>query len=436
MGLNLLYLAAFILASPWILYRNLRHGRYRRGWREKLIGLSSRHPASRFKHCIWMHGVSVGEINLLRPLVAELKSRCPDQAIVISSSTDAGYDLAIEHHGTDHVFFCPFDFSWAVKRTLRQLNPAQLILAELELWPNLIRSCNRLRIPVRVVNARLSEKSSAGYQRFGWLTRQAFSQLDEVLCQDETTARRFKRCGTLEDRLSVTGSLKFDNAPSTRECAEVQSRSNWAHIDPWHRVWVVGSTQAGEEQMAIECYRELVSSHPELRLVLVPRHPQRFDAVAKIARQNGLDVRRRTNPTDRADSWDSSQVLLIDTIGELRFWWGVGQMAFVGGSFGERGGQNMLEPAGYGSAVCFGPNTKNFSEIAERLLAGEGAVRVNSRDEMKTFVRRCLEDPPAADALGRAARRVVNQHRGAMGRTVDAIARDLNTEPTPLAKAS
>jgi 3-deoxy-D-manno-octulosonic-acid transferase len=226
----------------------------------------------------------------------------------------------------------------------------------------------------------------------------------------------------------VTGSLKFDNAPRSRHRLEVQQCVAWAGIDPWHRVWLVGSTQPGEERMAIEVFQALRDSFPELRLIIVPRHRERFDEVGQLIQANGFRLRRRSRDPGLGDqTWGQEQVVLIDTIGELRNWWGTAQIATVGGSFTNRGGQNMLEPAGYGCAVSFGPDTRNFQEIAGTLVAGGGAVRVQDQEELQRFVQRCLSDIPAADALGQAARQIVDQHRGATQRTVEALA-----QPAPV----
>lgn len=421
---NLLYLLALAAASPLIAYRMVRQGRYRRGIGQKLFGLSKSEATRRRGdgNCIWIHAVSVGEVNLLRGLVRRFEVENRDCEIVISTSTDSGYDLAVARFGADRVFFCPLDFTWAVRRTLRHLAPEQLVLAELELWPNLIRLARQRGCHVAVFNGRLSERSARGYCRFTALTRPTFGRLSWVGCQDELTAQRFAECGTPKERLQVTGSLKFDDAPSSRDVAEVQARMHWAGVNPWHRVWIVGSTGPGEEEMAVEIYQSLLQEHPELRLVLVPRHPNRFAAVAEMVEQQGLSVRRRSiDPSGDETEWGSQTVILVDTIGELRHWWGVGPIATVGGSFGSRGGQNMLEPAGYGSAVSFGPDTRNFQDIARRLIDRDAAIRVENRNELRAFVDRCLTDIPAADAIGRAARMFVASQRGATNKTIQAL---------------
>ncbi len=422
--LNTLYSAALLLLSPVIAYRMLRHGRYRRGLREKLFGLSKKYAIvlTENQPCVWLHAVSVGEVNLSAGLIKRLQSEHPNLKILLSTSTDTGYDLALKLFGADRVFFCPLDFSWAVYRTIQNLRPTMLVLVELELWPHLVRIASAHNIPIMVINARLSPRSAAGYQRFGFITRSIFARLTFVGCQTESSADRFIQCGTPHERVNVTGSIKFDDAPSSRETFEVQSRVQWAGVDPWNRVWVVGSTQPGEEAMALRIYKRLLKTNSELRLVLVPRHVERFDAVAsEITHAGFVPHRRSCDGSLHSTLWMTDRVILVDTIGELRHWWGVSHIATVGGSFGTRGGQNMLEPAGYGSAVSFGPDTRNFKEIANQLVDEGGAIRVSGEAELEQFVYRCLIDLPGADALGRTAQRVIKEHQGARDRTIAAL---------------
>ena len=424
---NLLYATALMLLSPVILYRMVRHGRYRRGVRQKLWGLSNTEAKAITggRRCVWIHAVSVGEVNLLPRLIQEFE-RTTTLPIVVSTSTDTGFDLAVQRFGSQRVFFCPLDFTWAVRRTLRGLDPVQLVLAELELWPNLIRIAAKQGCPAMIVNGRLSERSCRGYQKFRILTEPIFSRLNWVGCQDETSRRNFEACGAVSERLQVTGSLKFDDAPDDRDVPEVNQRKDWAGVDESHQVWVFGSTQEGEEQMAIATFLELRDRHPQLRLALVPRHKERFERVAELVTEAGLELRRRSK-SQQPDSatWRSSEVILIDTIGELRHWWGVADIATVGGSFGDRGGQNMLEPAGYGCAVSFGPNTRNFKEIASRLVDAHAAKRLQDGEELVSFVDRCILEPSYAVSLGRAAQQLVRRHRGAVTRTVETLQHEL-----------
>lgn len=422
---NLLYVIALAMASPLVAYRMVRHGRYRRGAAEKLLGLSAKRAAALNASGggrLWLHAVSVGEVNLLSTLIDRLAAEESDYPIVVSTSTDSGYDLAVQKFGADRVFFCPLDFTWAVRRTLRHLRPCGLLLVELELWPNLIRTADRMGYPVMVANARLSQRSAERYRQFGWLFRDTFASLSWVGCQDQDVANRFMVCGS--PVVEVTGSIKFDGAPLSRDAHEVVARSDWSAVDPWAQVWCMGSTQSGEERLALDVYSELSASNTNLRLMLVPRHSERFDAVAKEIESAGFRARRRSDPAFQDLShanWPSDTVLLVDTIGELRHWWGVASIATVGGSFGDRGGQNMLEPAGYGCAVSFGPNTKNFADIANRLLNAGGAVRVHDQDELTTFVHRCLTRPTEAASLGRASHGFVRSQQGATAKSVVAI---------------
>jgi len=437
---DFLYCLALSTVSPLVVYRMARYGRYRRGLRQKLFGIrpeditdqeagEAGEPIGGF---VWFHAVSVGEVNLIAGLVAAYRREHPDHPLVITTTTDAGYDLARSRFANETVCFCPLDFSWAVRQTLRTLRPQLLVLAELELWPNLIREATAAGCRVAVANARLSPRSGRRYQRFGRLLAGTFGRLAWIGCQDEETAARFLACGANPAAVEVTGSIKFDNAPDTRDTPDVHRLARWVGLDPWHQVLIAGSTQAGEEAAALDTYQTLSCEHRQLRLILVPRHRERFDEVAALVRARGYQVRRRGEVSPPAEHWSPTTVVLIDTIGELRHWWGVGRVAFVGGSFGARGGQNMLEPAGYGNAVCFGPNTENFREIADRLLRDRAAVRLTTPADLTRFVADCLDSPPAADDLGRRARAVIHNHRGATAKTVRRLGQLMNaTENFP-----
>ncbi len=421
---NLIYLCLLALVSPVVIYRAARYGRYRRGIWQKVLGASAHDfpneivSRPREAQLAWFHAVSVGEVNLIGGLVKAFRERYPDCRVVVSTSTDTGYDLARSGFSDIPVFFCPLDFSWAVRQTFDTLRPDLLVLAELELWPNMIGTAGRQDCQVAVVNGRLSERSGKRYARFRRLLGATFARIDWVGCQDSDSAARFIASGARSQAVAVTGSIKFDNAPSSRDTAEVARLSRWTAIDPWHQVLMAGSTQAEDEAAALDTYASLSPSHSELRLVIVPRHRERFDDVADAIRRRGFRVRRRSAQLLAADNWPADTVVLVDTIGELRHWWGISRIAFVGGSFGDRGGQNMLEPAGYGSAVCFGPNTRNFADIAKRLLQADAAVQLQTPADLTRFTAHCLDHPPAADTLGNAAREVVNLHRGAAKQTV------------------
>lgn len=414
---NLAYLAAIVLASPLLVYRAARQGKYRRGWNAKLRGrVQLPEPVQRR---IWFHAVSVGEVNLLGGLVAQLRQRRPDLEFVVSTTTSTGYELALKRFPPDRVFYCPLDLSWAVQRTLRSVRPDALVLAELEVWPNLIRSARRRGIPVAVINGRLSESSHRGYQRVRRLVGPTFARLSLVAVQNQVYADRFASLGTDPGVIHVTGSTKFDDAPTSRDGVAIRQFRQLVAAEPEQVIFVAGSTQAGEETVVLEAYAALSERYPQLRLIVVPRHAERFDAVAAEIERAGFCCRRRSQLHQPAADWDAQTVVLLDSIGELRSWWGLATVAFVGGSLGNRGGQNMLEPAGYGAAVCFGPNTRNFRDIVQELLGAEAAHVVTDAASLASFVAETVDQPQRAARMAEAARQVILRHQGATERTLD-----------------
>jgi 3-deoxy-D-manno-octulosonic-acid transferase len=449
--LNVAYLFAICLGLPLIIWSMVFRGKYREGYAQKLFGCVPRRDGQ--GPCIWLHAVSVGEVNVLRPLVAQLERRAPAARLFISSTTKAGFRLARERFGRHQVCYCPLDFTWAVKRALRRIRPDLLILAELELWPNLIWTSTSRGAAVAVVNGRLSEASFRGYSRLRWLISDVVGQIRLIAAQDDATALRFAQLGARPGAVHVTGSLKYDGAETDRQNAATERLRSLGWFAANDIVFLAGSTQAPEEQIVLEAYRSLASEFSRLRLVIVPRHPQRFGEVAELLKTSGLPWLRRSKMGNRNESQpaDLEQIpnskfqtpnspgtavdtiwppppangvhgerplLLVDTIGELGAWWGTADIAFVGGSLGSRGGQNMIEPAAYGAAVCFGPNTRNFRDIVRAMREANAACVVADGSELAAFVRRCLADPAWAADLGRRAQDLVRSQLGATDRTV------------------
>ncbi|MBA4017869.1 MAG: 3-deoxy-D-manno-octulosonic acid transferase [Pirellula sp.] len=414
--LNVLYVLLLAAASPWLLWAAVRKGKYRAGFREKFFGLVPRREGA--EPCVWLHAVSVGEVNLLGVIMRELRERRPGWKVVVSSTTHTGLELARKKYPDVTTFYCPLDFSWAVRAAVRRVRPSLLVLAELELWPNLIGAAREAQVPVAVVNGRLSERSFRGYRRLRPFMRRLLNRLSLIAVQNDEYRDRFAELGADAARLVTTGSLKFDGAVGDRRNAATQRLAQLAGFDTDDVVFLAGSTQEGEEDAALDAYRALSGEFPRLRLVLVPRHVDRFDEVARMLERSGVPFVRRSA---LASSERNPRVLLVDAVGELGAWWGTAQIAFVGGSFGNRGGQNMLEPAAYGAAVSFGPNTWNFREIAGALVAAGGAVVLPDADALAPFVRRCLVDRPYADELGCQARSLVAANLGATARTVDLL---------------
>jgi 3-deoxy-D-manno-octulosonic-acid transferase len=462
---NLVYACLFIACLPWLIHRCWRTGRYRVGLSQKLRGVrpaecrpawlsqaqaASGEPTggssangstpterSQQSFTIWLHAVSVGEVQLLVPLLASLRARYPVARLAVSTTTDSGMRLARERTPADvQLFYFPFDFSWAIERTLATIQPDVLLLAELELWPNLIDLTHRAGVRLGVINGRLSERSYRSYRRFRWLSRGMFAKLDLVTAQSDSYAERFRECGVAESHIVVSGSVKFDNVVCDRAAPEVGELAELVGLTPTYpgrdyRVWVAGSTQPSEEIACCRAFLRAREEFPELRMIVVPRHPDRFDAVAHelqrvmrsahaAAASRPLKLQRRTQLAQplTSEQWD---VLLVDTIGELRWWWGLAELALVGGSFGKRGGQNMLEPAAYGASVAFGPQTSNFRDSVDLLLANQAAVRLSGLEDIYNWLHAGLKDPQTAAARGQRAQALITGQQGALERTLQSI---------------
>jgi 3-deoxy-D-manno-octulosonic-acid transferase len=419
MLLNVVYLLVALVALPWVIWRRVSGGRpVAAPWR-RFTGSVNLPPPEPGVARIWLHGVSVGEVQLLAALAAELTRQAADAGrrieCVISSSTTTGLEVAAKRFGPNRTFPCPLDFSWAVDRVLDRVRPAVVVLGELELWPNLLAGVARRGIPVVVANARMSETSARGYARIRPLVRRMLGRVTVVSARSQADADRFAALGAADVR--VAGSMKFDGVRGDREAADVQRLRELAGFAADEIVFLAGSTQAPEERLAAEAFLALRERHPALRLVIVPRHVERTAEVA--ATLDSLGLRWQARSRLDADGPDPAAcILVVDTTGELGWWWGTATIAFVGGSLdGGRGGQNMLEPAAYGAAVCFGPHTRNFRAEVARLLAADAAVVVDDGPAVTAFVARCLAEPGWAEALGRRAAALVAGARGATAAT-------------------
>jgi 3-deoxy-D-manno-octulosonic-acid transferase len=437
LGLDLLYVALLLLTAPALIVRAVRHGKYRDGWGEKLLGRAPLRIGDR--PCIWFHAVSVGEVKLLRPIITELGRRHPDWEVRVSTTTAAGLALARRLYPDLVTFYAPLDFSWAVRRAAARIRPTLLGLVELELWPNLIRAAKQAGARVAIINGRLSVRSHRGYRRFRGPLSRTFRRLDLVAAQTDEYARRFRDVGVSASRIQITGSVKYDGLESDRDNSETVALRKALGLSGSEILFVAGSTMEREEAAALEAYRTARSVHSRLRLVLVPRHPERFDRVAIWLEEHGERVRRRTHSLvsrAAANPHTSPPIYLIDTIGELGAVWGLADVAFVGGSlFPGRGGQNMMEPAAYGASVLFGPHTANFRDAVEGLLARGAARIVASPAELKSALLDDLNDPESAAERGAAARDFVLAQHGASARTLAVIDRLVEAAPLALSYA-
>ncbi|MSR51929.1 MAG: 3-deoxy-D-manno-octulosonic acid transferase [Gemmataceae bacterium] len=414
MLLNLVYGFAILLLSPWLTYRSIRTGRYRRNLREKFLGRST--ATSDLRPAIWFHGVSVGEVHLLRQLVKAFRERHPDWRVVVSSTTDTGLAEARKHFSDLEVIAYPFDFSWAVRRTIRSISPMLIVLAESELWPNFLRAANRLRVSVVVANGRMSPRSFRRYSKLAGLARRLFfNQIREFGMQSEMYATNLRNLGV--QSVQVTGNVKYDGVLLDRENSRTAELGRQLGIETDDLVWVAGSTHDPEERIVLSVFSRLRERFPRLRLILVPRAPERFEEVAQLIAAAGLSHERRSKwPTDST----SPSVILIDTMGELGPAWGLATIGFTGGSLNDkRGGQSMIEPAAFGVPVLFGPHTWNFKDAVAGLLDCKGAMRIADEGELEKEVLHLIEDPELRVAMGQAARSFVVSQQGATVRTLD-----------------
>lgn len=428
--LNIAYFGFLLLVSPVILYRMIFFGKYRDGFGEKFLGKAPELPVPKKVHKrIWFHAVSVGEVNLLRPLLEMIRERRRDWDIVISTTSNTGMELAKKLYGEHHtVFFCPLDFSWAVKNALKRIKPNMLVLSEQELWPNLVSISAQKGVKLAIVNARMGEGGYRRYKLIRFLMQRMLGKIDLIAAQSELYAGWFHQLGARGDSITVSGSMKFDGANTDRNNPKTKELAELAGITLEDTVFLSGSTQEPEEEMSLHVFQSLRECFPSLRLILVPRHPERFDSVAKMLDENDIKWERRSKIPENSHD-PEARVLLVDTVGELGAWWGTSHIAFVGGSMGSRGGQNMIEPAAYGAAVSFGPNTKNFRDIVELMLRAESAIVVHDEKELYAFVENCLENPEYAKALGEKAKELVKRQYGATEITFEKIETLLQREP-------
>jgi 3-deoxy-D-manno-octulosonic-acid transferase len=415
---NLAMLAALVLGAPWWLWKMATTHKYRSGLMERLGRVRIRPDPA--KPVIWLHAVSVGEVLAVSRLVSELDRAFPGHAFVISTTTWTGQDLARSRFGADRVFYCPLDLPWAVSSYLNALKPKMLILAETEFWPNLLNGCFRRGIPVAVVNARISDRSWPRYRRLRSLWRPFLSRLSAVLAQSETDAERLIAIGCLPKRVSVAGNLKFD----VRAASEAEATMQLKALGHGLRFIVAGSTLEGEEAALLEAWPRLFEADPQLVLILAPRHPERFAAVAAFLDRSSISWVKRSDwlalPIEKLNPLVAGQVVLLDTIGELASVYSLASAAFVGGSLIPAGGHNPLEPAQFGVPIVMGPHYANFRSITDDLLARQ-AVRIVTNEEFTSVLVELLQNRPEAEAMGARGRQVFEQQAGATARCVEAL---------------
>ncbi len=415
---SLLLTLGLILALPWFLWKGRATGKYLRTFRERM-GRLPVYLNVDGERSIWIHAVSVGEVLAARPLVPALRERFPGHRIFLSTTTMTGNAVARKNvRGADGLFYAPLDFPHPVRRALEVLNPSLLVLVETELWPNLIHEAHRRGTRTALVNGRVSPRSFPRYLRFSRLLRSLLSEIDLFLMQGEPHAERIRAMGAPAERVQVTGNLKFEAVEPTRlpERLVRLLHGGPARSRP---LWVAGSTVGGEEELVLSAFHRVRQRVPQARLLVAPRHPERFDAVPALVEAAGFRCLRRSALDPAA--WNDGEVLLLDTLGELSQVYALASVVFVGGSLVPSGGHNILEPAVAGKPVIVGPHMENFQEIADQFRAEQAIVQVGSPDELASEVTALLLDERRRVGLGERARELVGRNRGAVARSADAL---------------
>ncbi len=416
--MRFLYTLLFYLAVPLILARLFWRGRrepaYRQRWRERLGFYPGPEPS---QGVIWFHAVSVGEAEAAFPLVRAMARRFPASPVLVTTTTPTGSARVRAVLGDEalHVYL-PYDLPGAVARFLRFFRPRLAVIMETEIWPNLYRTCALRGIPLAIVNARLSERSAQGYQRLGGFTRDTLACVRLIAAQSQADAGRFLLVGARAEAVAVAGNIKYDlELPADYVQQAAALREDLFGRRP---VWIAASTHEGEESLALQAFAKLRGAHPDLLLVLVPRHPPRFDKVAELCLGEGLRLARRSLGEGAANA----EVFLVDTLGELRLFYAAADLAFVGGSLVAVGGHNVLEPALAGVPVLFGPHMFNFEEAGRLLLEAGGAARVDGVEGLARQVGAWLQEPELRRQIGENGRRFVEAGRGALARVEAALA--------------
>jgi 3-deoxy-D-manno-octulosonic-acid transferase len=413
---SFLLTAGFILALPWFLWKGRATGKYLRTFRERM-GRLPVYLNVDGDRSVWIHAVSVGEVLAARPLVPVLRERYPGHRIFLSTTTLTGNAVAKKSvRGVDGLFYAPLDFPHPVRHALEVLNPSLLVLVETELWPNLVHEAKRRGARIALVNGRISPRSFPRYQRVRRFLSPLFSEIDLFLMQGEVHADRVRALGAAADRVQVTGNLKFDAVEPGRLPERLARLLQGGEPRP---LWVAGSTVGGEEELVLSAYHRVRERVPQARLLVAPRHPERFPLVPPLVEAAGFRCLRRSALDPAA--WRDGEVLLLDTLGELSQVYALASVVFVGGSLVPSGGHNILEPAVAGKAVVVGPHMENFQEIADQFRSESAMVQVSSPDELAREVAALLLDDERRRGLGERARELVGRNRGAVSRTVDAL---------------
>jgi len=406
---DLIFLLISIIYLPIYLCRRKFHA----GFKSRL-GVLPENLA--LNNPIWIHAVSVGEAMAVRGLTDELRKIYPDKKFVISTVTATGNKIAKGiAKGGDYVTYLPLDFSFIIGSVINKISPSLLIIAETEIWPNLIRCLYRKKIPVVSVNCRISDSSFRGYSCIKFLVKPILAKVNLFCAQTERDKERLMRLGASADKIQVTGNMKFDlkDFDFKRNYTEYKSKLG---LSPKEKLLIAASTHPGEERIILATYKKLLKDYPDLKLLVAPRHPERAPEIADLIKEFGFEPIRISLLNSELKTHNSKTVFILDTIGELISFYAVADLVFVGGSLVRKGGHNILEPASMEKPVLFGPHMFNFSDIAEMFLSHKAAIMVRNQEELASNISLLLNNPDTSVALGRAAKQLIQQNQGATSR--------------------
>lgn len=413
------YSVLIVLLTPFVLVyfalRGIRDREYIRRWRERFgfIGVRDKHNG------IWVHAASVGEFNAASPLIRALLKAYPEIPLTVTTLTPTGSERVKRDLGNQVLHsYIPIDMPFAARRFLNRLQPRLIIVMETEIWPNLYLQSQRLNIPLLMANARLSERSTKRFRYFPGFVKQVLQTVSWIGAQSSADADRLVSCGANSQSTVMTGNLKFDlGVPASLEEKAMALRSGWGAQRP---VLVAGSTHEADEGVVIPAFVSLLKTVPDALLILAPRYPERFTRAAQLAKTAGL----RTELRSQAEICsEQAQCFVIDTLGELLDYYACADVAFVGGSIGDQGGHNALEPAALGKPVLFGPNMENAREIASQLILNNAALRVTGQQDFQQAAERILTDGALRDSMGQSGRSLVEKNKGALKLTLEAVER-------------
>jgi 3-deoxy-D-manno-octulosonic-acid transferase len=419
---SVLMVAFFAVMSPFLIYQAVRYRKYIGSFTQRLgyLPISFNLDGD---ESIWIHAVSVGEVLTARALLPALRERYPKLRLFLSTTTMTGQQIARNNlQYVDEVFYFPFDLGFIVNRTLQLVRPRLFIMMETEIWPNQLRACHRAGVRTMLVNGRISSRSYPRYRLVRGFFRRVLLHVDRFCMQSEESARRVVDIGAERDRVTVTGSLKFDSLeiPGSSPDRGDNRVLRYFRISPERPVIIAASTLKGEEEAVLDAFQRIRATMTNALLIIAPRKPQRFEDAERLARRAGWNVARRSEL--RVDTEPRCDVVVLDTIGELAQLYQVATAVFVGGSLVDSGGHNILEPAVFGKPIVFGPYMQNFAEIAQTFLENSAAVQVRNGRELEPVLVELLGDPVRRAGLGAAARALVEANRGARTKTLAAIA--------------